>query len=729
MYSVNTHSSFTTLFHRFIPSSFRQRSPSSAPTTTAHRTLTGVCAGLVFGLSSAFAWAAKPAPIYGLDDPNRIPDQYLIVLKPSLGPNAASALEADISAQGFSADKRFKRALQGFKIKATGPGSAQGNAKARLDALAKNPNVAFIEADRWVTLGQTSPSGNVQNPAIWGLDRIDQRDLPLDQKYHYDLTAPQVHAYVVDSGIRATHSEFSGRVRGGQDLTGSGSALEDCSGHGTHVAGTIGSAAYGVAKGVNLWSVRVFDCTPSSPWSRIIEALEWIIANHQSPAVVNMSLSGGIFYAANEAVENAVTAGITVVVAAGNDYSDACWMSPASATSAIAVGATRAMDDRSIFSNYGTCVDLFAPGDGVLAPVHTSDYATEYKSGTSMASPHVAGAVALYLQQHPTATPAEVTQAIIGNATLNKVVDAGEGSPNRLLYVPTNDFSANFPHLFLRGNLNNWGTTPLALVANNIWEVTITQPDTPAKDIKFDVYGDWTQNYGDSNNDGQVELFGGNITLPCGGTYRIQFNDLNLSYSITAIENCQTSTWKRTIIFIEGATQTNQDLFIRGGIDHAYAAQLGIQCTPENKLCAVPIRHLNLRNATTAPWKQGDAYLDWYGAEPAQVGAAQGSPLDWTTNFWPSSWGTPRYVTVDGYGQTPLNLWGDHYWMLDVEMDCSRTQNGWFEFKSFITNGPGWEGDIHQQQTPYQSNNHFAQCGRISSFRRNQNNPVWVGDF
>lgn len=184
----------------------------------------------------------------------------------------------------------------------------------------------------------------------------------------------------------------------------------------------------------------------------------------------------------------------------------------------------------------------------------------------------------------------------------------------------------------------------------------------------------------------------------------------------------QPSSWKRTVVFIFGQTQSGQDMFVRGGLDHDQARNLlGLNCTAENKLCAMPIRHLNLRNATTAPWKANDNFLDWYGTEVGQSSAAQGSPLDWTTNIWPASWGTKRTVDVDGFGETPLNTYGQHYWMLDVEMDCSKTVNGWFELKSFISNGPGWEPNVSQAGTPYPSGNHFAQCGKKNVFSRGSN--------
>jgi alpha-amylase len=182
---------------------------------------------------------------------------------------------------------------------------------------------------------------------------------------------------------------------------------------------------------------------------------------------------------------------------------------------------------------------------------------------------------------------------------------------------------------------------------------------------------------------------------------------------------------KRTVIFIYGKTQPSQDMFIRGGIDHEYANNiLHKGCSRFNYNCAIPIRHLNMRNSTTTPWKEGDYLLDWYGQEKNQKGIshgfAQGTPLDWTTDRWPTEWGNKRTVAEHGYGEETLNKYGQHYWMLDVEMDCSKTVNGWFELKSYISNGPNWEKDIKQPDAPYVSKNHFGQCGQINVFKRNE---------
>ncbi len=314
--------------------------------------------GLVIGWLAPPAVAGKPAPIYGLDHPQRIPDQYLVVLKAQASTQDQTSLQQEMAAGGLGVERQFQHAFQGFRIR-TPKNIGVAGASNLLDALAHNPQVAFIEADRWVyaqentanLLTQSPSLFSPQSPVTWGLDRIDQEDLPLSNSYSYNHTGAGVNVYVIDSGIRADHQEFAGRVRGGASFGSNPSPLEDCTGHGTHVAGTIGGINYGVAKAVNLWSLRVFDCTNSASWSQIIAALEWVISNHQRPAVVNMSLGGSRFNSANLAVENAIAAGISVVVAAGNNSEDACNYSPASADKALAVGASTITDKRADFSN------------------------------------------------------------------------------------------------------------------------------------------------------------------------------------------------------------------------------------------------------------------------------------------------------------------------------------------------------------------------------------------
>lgn len=301
--------------------------------------------------------------------------------------------------------------------------------KGQLTALQKNPNVRLIEADGVVTTSET------QSPATWGLDRTDQRDLPLSNSYASSTTAANVTAYIIDTGINSGHVDFGGRVKTGFTSITDGLGTEDCDGHGTHVAGTVGSLTYGMAKGVSLVPVRVLDCSGSGTWTGVIAGIDWVAANATKPAVANMSLGGGASSAVDTAVNNLVASGVTAVVAAGNSNVDACTSSPARAASAITVGATQSNDARASYSNFGTCLDVFAPGTNITSTWSTSTTATSTISGTSMASPHVAGAAALYLATDPSASPSAVTSALTSSATANKVTSAGTGSPNRLLYV------------------------------------------------------------------------------------------------------------------------------------------------------------------------------------------------------------------------------------------------------------------------------------------------------
>lgn len=275
-----------------------------------------------------------------------------------------------------------------------------------------------------------------QTNATWGLDRIDQRKRPLNGSYTYNTTASSVTAYIIDTGILSGHQEFSGRVTGGVTAINDGRGSSDCNGHGTHVAGTVGGRTYGVAKGVKLFAVRVLDCAGSGSNSGVIAGVDWVTYNHTKPAVANMSLGGGASQALDDAVRNSIGAGVTYAVAAGNENQNACNVSPARVSSALTVGATTRTDSRASFSNYGSCVDLFAPGQDITSAWYSSSSSTRTISGTSMASPHVAGAAALYLQSNQGASPSTVASNLNSTATTG-VVTGTNGSPNRLLYKGT----------------------------------------------------------------------------------------------------------------------------------------------------------------------------------------------------------------------------------------------------------------------------------------------------
>lgn len=274
------------------------------------------------------------------------------------------------------------------------------------------------------------------DPPSWGLDRIDQRQLPLDHEYRYGSVANNVTAYVVDSGIRKTHQEFGGRASDGPDFIQAGGTGDDCFGHGTHVAATIGGTNYGVAKGVRLVPVRTLDCNGTGPDDRLVDAVNWITAHAVRPAVVNMSLRADQypFPALDDAVRRSIAAGITYVIAAGNDRRDACSVSPADVHEAITVGSVDGSDTRAGESDYGPCVDLFAPGVDIPSAADTSDTATMTMSGTSMATAYVTGVAALYLARNPAASPAEVERVLTGAATRGAVSNAGTGSPSALVY-------------------------------------------------------------------------------------------------------------------------------------------------------------------------------------------------------------------------------------------------------------------------------------------------------
>jgi serine protease len=315
-------------------------------------------------------------------------------------------------------NRLFKHALQGFAME------ADERVVAR---MLKDPRVAFIEEDGIVTTSAT------QSNATWGLDRIDQRDRPLNGTYVYDYTGSGVRAYIIDTGILRTHTQFGTRVQTGYTAINDGRGSTDCNGHGTHVAGTVGGSTYGVAKSVTLVPVRVLGCNGSGTNSGVIAGIDWVRTNHVKPAVANMSLGGGASSAVDTAVNNLNAAGVTVVVAAGNDNSNACNYSPARASGVYTVASSTSSDARSSFSNYGSCIEIFAPGSSITSAWHTSTSATNTISGTSMASPHVAGAAALYLQRNPSASPATVKSWLTNNSSTGRI--SGEnGSPDRLLY-------------------------------------------------------------------------------------------------------------------------------------------------------------------------------------------------------------------------------------------------------------------------------------------------------
>jgi len=387
-----------------------------------------VFALLIFVGLCTTVFLSSPASSQGRKDKlrknaNKIENSYIVVLDDSVVGERGRLSIAPYVAQEMVATHRgqlkhvYQHALNGFAVEMT-PEEAE--------ALSQDFRVKFVEEDGVVTADATQ-----SNPP-WGLDRIDQRSRPLNAIYTFNWTGSGVRAYVIDTGIRTTHTQFGGRASNVFDaFSGNGA---DCNGHGTHVSGTIGGSTYGVAKSAMLRGVRVLNCSGSGSNSGVIAGVDWVTNNHINPAVANMSLGGGISSALDTAVNNLANSGVPIAVAAGNSNADACGSSPARAANAITVGSTTTTDARSSFSNFGVCLDIFAPGSGILSSYFSSDTATATLSGTSMASPHVAGVAALYKQFNPGASATTTRNAIVNGSTANVVTGAGSGSPNRLLY-------------------------------------------------------------------------------------------------------------------------------------------------------------------------------------------------------------------------------------------------------------------------------------------------------
>jgi subtilisin family serine protease len=384
---------------------------------------------LVSGALLALPSSAGAAPS---QQPATATSDYIVTLEPGTG-DVATAARAQLrrARPGASPLRTFATALRGYTARLT---------PAQASTLAADPAVAAVEPDALVWAQDT------QTGAPWGLDRVDQPNLPLSGSYTYTRTGQGVTAYVIDTGIRFSHADFGGRATSGYDAVDGGTA-DDCNGHGTHVASTIGGNTYGVAKRVNLVAVRVLACNGSGPTSGVIAGIDWAVANHQpgQPAVANLSLGGGASTALDAAIGRLNSDGVTVAVAAGNSSADACTSSPARVPAALTVAASTNADALASFSNRGSCIDVIAPGQNITAAWYTSDTATNTISGTSMASPHAAGAAAKVLQATPTATPATVISQITAAATPNKVSGTAQvcwfwifctpATPNRLLFT------------------------------------------------------------------------------------------------------------------------------------------------------------------------------------------------------------------------------------------------------------------------------------------------------
>ncbi|WP_349926596.1 S8 family serine peptidase [Acinetobacter sp. A1-4-2] len=455
-----------------------------------------------------------------------IKNQYIVVLQTGSDLPAQSA--AAIAKQhGGQVLFTYNRAIRGFAVRI--PEQATS---AFLTAMQKNPQVSYVEED---TLMQANTI--TQSNPVWGLDRIDQHNLPLSKSFSYNKTGSAVNAYIVDTGILASHQEFNGRVQTGYSAIADNNGTNDCNGHGTHVAGTVGGSTYGIAKNVGLVPVRVLDCAGSGAMSGVIAGLDWIIQNGRKPAVVNMSLGGSAYSTLDTAIDNLFNNGYVPVVAAGNANTDACTSSPARAGKAITVAATDSTDTRASYSNYGSCVDLFAPGSQITSAWIGSNSSAATASGTSMASPHVAGVVATMLENNSTATPQSITDQLLNQSTIN-LIQNPMGSPNRLLY-----------------NLIDTQTiTPVPSIIAHISKINATT-------LRY-RNGTWRANVSisvvDSNN-----LAVPNATVT--GSFSVGGSNLNCTTN--SLGQCQINSGT-----IKSATQTTFNVNNIGGSNLTYAA-------------------------------------------------------------------------------------------------------------------------------------------------------------
>ncbi len=399
---------------------------SSSPRRGTLAALAAVASVLALGGAAVSPASAATTPavgvIQGAGAEGVIKDSYIVTLKDSAGFLAASSKGKALATRyGAEVEQTYKSALNGYATEMT---------EAEAKRLAADPAVAKVVQNKTLHINDT------QTSPTWGLDRIDQADLPLDSAYTYPSSAGSgVTAYIIDTGVRITHTNFGGRASYGYDAIDGNTSADDGNGHGTHVAGTVASATYGVAKAAKIVAVRVLDDSGSGTTAQVVAGIDWVTANHVSPAVANMSLGGSADSVLDEAVANSIASGVTYAVAAGNDNVNASSNSPARVASAITVGSSTSADARSSFSNYGSILDIFAPGSSITSTYNTSNTATSSLSGTSMASPHVAGAAAVYLGENPSSTPAQVATALTSAASSSTLTSVGTGSPNLLLQV------------------------------------------------------------------------------------------------------------------------------------------------------------------------------------------------------------------------------------------------------------------------------------------------------
>ncbi|MFD6336297.1 S8 family serine peptidase [Streptomyces sp. NPDC060131] len=388
---------------------------------TAALTAVAAAAGITAFTSPTAGAAPAQAVVYGADAKDAVAGSYIVLLDQK---TARKTDKKDLAKEyGGQLKRDYSTAVNGF--------SAGGLTAQEAQSLAADPAVDKVVQNRTFTVSATQT-----NPPSWGLDRIDQTATAGDSAYTYpDGAGEGVTAYVLDTGVRISHQDFEGRASYGYDAIDGDNSADDGYGHGTHVAGTIAGAAHGVAKKAKIVSVRVLDDNGSGTTEQVVAGIDWVAANHQGPSVANMSLGGGADPALDEAVRNAIASGVTFGVAAGNDSSDASTTSPARVEEAITVASSTETDGQSSFSNYGTLVDLYAPGSAITSDWNDSDTGVNTISGTSMATPHVVGAAAIYLAGHPDATPDQVATALTDGAVPDVITNPSAGTPNKLLKI------------------------------------------------------------------------------------------------------------------------------------------------------------------------------------------------------------------------------------------------------------------------------------------------------
>jgi subtilisin family serine protease len=405
----------------------RHAARNRLPRILAAAAATATVAGVGFAAITGTAAAEETGTIRAYGGETALDDSYIVVLndgESALEANGVDETSHDLAEEfGGSVEYRYQSAVRGFSARMT---------ERQARRLSRDDRVSYVQQNH-----RFRTSATQTNPPSYGLDRIDQRALPLNRAYSATTTAANVTAYIIDTGVRTTHQDFGGRATSGIDTVDNDTDAADCNGHGTHVAGTVAGATFGVAKAAKIVGVRVLDCNGEGSDASVIAGIDWVTRNAVKPAVANMSLGGNLNDALDRAIRSSIASGVTYTVAAGNENADACTSSPARIAEAITVGATERNDKRAGFSNFGRCLDLFAPGSRITSTSNAADTAVQTLSGTSMASPHVAGAAALFLASNPNATPQQVQNALISKATIGKVRDAGLLSPNRLLFTGT----------------------------------------------------------------------------------------------------------------------------------------------------------------------------------------------------------------------------------------------------------------------------------------------------